>query len=254
MPRLSRAPLRAGLLADGPARRSATDTSRRAGSSRSMPPFAEVTRRAQRAALAPGARGPRDAAADGHPSSTAFPSPRRYGRSRTSLRVAPEQLARLCGEALVRRLVTQEELEAAGLTARPPAAAAAFARRFSTLRRAGLPPRCRAPDRPLHAATSPGPPSGSSSRPTASSAHGQRSAFERPRPRRLSAARGWVVLRVTWRRLQREPVRVMAELAQILAPRGNVGTARAPSGTASTSHHRRQTNVGRPRGARRDRR
>ncbi len=41
-------------------------------------------------------------------------------------------------------------------------------------------------------------------------------------------ARGWVVVRVTWRRLKREPMRVMVELAQILALAGNVVNVAPP--------------------------
>jgi very-short-patch-repair endonuclease len=50
--------------------------------------------------------------------------------------------------------------------------------------------------------------------------HGHRAAFERDRARdsRL-AARGWLVVRVTWRRLRGAPFEVTAELAQTLALR-----------------------------------
>ena len=45
-------------------------------------------------------------------------------------------------------------------------------------------------------------------------AHGHRTAFEHDRARDTHLlARGWVVMRVTWRRLDAEPVRVVAELA-----------------------------------------
>jgi hypothetical protein len=136
--------------------------------------------------------------------------------------VAPEELARLCGEALVRRLVTQEDLDAAGLTdPELPPPPSVFARRFQLeLERAGLPlPVIEHPvgryrgdfawlaERVIVETDG-------------WNAHGHRKRFETDRARDgYLMARGWVVLRVTWRRLKHEPVRVMIELAQILALR-----------------------------------
>jgi very-short-patch-repair endonuclease len=51
-------------------------------------------------------------------------------------------------------------------------------------------------------------------------AHGDRHAFERDRARDAElAALGWTVIRVTWRQLRAEPVRVAIRLAQALAAR-----------------------------------
>jgi very-short-patch-repair endonuclease len=48
--------------------------------------------------------------------------------------------------------------------------------------------------------------------------HGHRAAFERDRRRdQTHAADGYRVIRVTWRRLQREPLAVVARLAQALS-------------------------------------
>jgi very-short-patch-repair endonuclease len=142
-------------------------------------------------------------------------------RTLRDLRGEPE-FARLCSEALVRGLVTQRELDEAGL-GHPDAAPtpSEFAHRFhALLRRAGLP-------RPLA--------EHQIGRYTADfawteqrvivetdgfGAHGHRTAFEHDRARdAYLLARGWVVMRVTWRRLRREPTRVIAELAQVLASR-----------------------------------
>ena len=50
--------------------------------------------------------------------------------------------------------------------------------------------------------------------------HERRTAFESDRARDADlAAQGYVVLRFTWRQLKREPVRVTAQLAQVLALR-----------------------------------
>ena len=122
----------------------------------------------------------------------------------------------------MRRLVTQEDLDAAGLTDPDlPPPPSVFARRFQLeLRRAGLPlPVIEHPvgryrgdfawlaERVIVETDG-------------WNAHGHRKRFETDRARdAYLMARGWVVLRVTWRRLKHEPVRVMIELAQILALR-----------------------------------
>ena len=59
-------------------------------------------------------------------------------------------------------------------------------------------------------------------------AHGHRAAFEHDRARdAFLLARGWVVMRVTWRRLRREPTRVITELAKILTLRETSGAREA---------------------------
>jgi hypothetical protein len=136
--------------------------------------------------------------------------------------VPPGDLERACGEALVRRLVTQRQLDEAGLTDpdRPPPASV-FARDFQrVLHRAHLPVpviehaigRYTAdfawPDRKVIVETD------------GYDAHGHRKRFESDRARdAYLMARGWVVVRVTWRRLKREPMALMVELGQILALR-----------------------------------
>jgi hypothetical protein len=142
-------------------------------------------------------------------------------RTLEDLRREPD-FARMCTEALVRRLVTQTELDAAGLT-RPDVAPTpgAFGRRFhALLRQAGLPHP--APELPIgrYVADFAWPDQRVIVETDGYGAHGHRGAFEHDRARdAYLLARGWVVMRVTWRRLGREPLRVVAELAQILAAR-----------------------------------
>jgi very-short-patch-repair endonuclease len=135
----------------------------------------------------------------------------------------PQQLERLCAEALVLKLVTHAELDSARIIDPDLAAPtrSKFERTFfAALRKARLP-------RPLvnHRI----PPY------TADFAwleervvvetdgwdfHGHRAAFEDDRARdAFLAARGWIVVRITWRRLKREPTLVMVQLAQTLALR-----------------------------------
>jgi hypothetical protein len=137
--------------------------------------------------------------------------------------VEPAELEHACAEALVQRLVTQEELDEAGLTDPDlPPAPSVFARHFqAVLRRSGLPlpmvehqiGRYRAdfawPDVKVIVETD------------GWDAHGRRrKRFEHDRARdSYLMARGWVVVRVTWRRLKRHPTQVMVELGQILALR-----------------------------------
>ena len=50
--------------------------------------------------------------------------------------------------------------------------------------------------------------------------HGHRMAFEQDRARdAFLAARGWIVVRVTWRQLRDSPMLVLVQLAQTLARR-----------------------------------
>ena len=58
--------------------------------------------------------------------------------------------------------------------------------------------------------------------------HGNRFAFEDDRERdAFLAARGWVVVRITWRQLRRTPTLVMVRLAQTLALRASTPVAAA---------------------------
>jgi very-short-patch-repair endonuclease len=58
--------------------------------------------------------------------------------------------------------------------------------------------------------------------------HGNRFAFEDDRARdAFLAAHGWIVVRITWRRLKREPMLVMVQLAQTLAHRASTLHAKA---------------------------
>jgi very-short-patch-repair endonuclease len=133
------------------------------------------------------------------------------------------ELERACAEALVRRLVTHDELEAARLVAPGTAAPtrSALERRFlSVARRAGLPrPRVN------HAV---GPYEIDFAWPRQRvlvevdgwSTHGHRFAFERDRARDAElAAMGYVVLRFTWRQVRDDPLLVAARVARALALR-----------------------------------
>jgi hypothetical protein len=142
-------------------------------------------------------------------------------RTLEDLRGEPD-LPRMCGEALVRKLVTQRELDAAGLT-HPDVAPTpgAFGRRFhALLRRAGLPRPAAELQIGRYTADFAWPEEKVIVETDGYGAHGHRAAFEHDRVRdAYLLARGWVVMRVTWRRLGGEPLRVVAELAQILAVR-----------------------------------
>ena len=137
----------------------------------------------------------------------------------------PQQLERLCAEALVLKLVTHAELDGARII--DPDLAAPTRSRFERMFFAAL----RRSDLPRPIAGHPIPPY------TADFAfiaervvvetdgwafHGNRFAFEDDRARdAFLAARGWIVLRITWRRLKREPTLVMVQLAQTLALRAS---------------------------------
>ncbi len=133
------------------------------------------------------------------------------------------QLERLCAEALVLKLVTHEQLEAARIL--PPATAAPtrsqFERAFlAALRSAGLP-------RPLvnhsvapYTADFAWPEQRVVVETDGWRFHGHRLAFEDDRARDADlAARGWIVVRITWRQLQSSPTLVLVQLAQTLARR-----------------------------------
>jgi len=135
----------------------------------------------------------------------------------------PRRLERLCAEALVLKLVTQEQLDAARVI--DPALAAPtrskFERTFlASLRRAGLP-------RPLvghriapYTADFAWPAERVVVETDGWGFHGHRMAFEQDRARdAFLAARGWIVVRVTWRQLHDSPMLVLVQLAQTLARR-----------------------------------
>lgn len=142
-------------------------------------------------------------------------------RTLEDLRREPD-FPRICTEALVRKLVTQAELDEAGLN-RPDIAPTpgAFGRRFhALLRRAGLPRPVTELQIGRYAADFAWSDQKVIVETDGYGAHGHRAAFEHDRARdAYLLARGWVVMRVTWRRLDREPLRIVAELAQILAAR-----------------------------------
>lgn len=134
-----------------------------------------------------------------------------------------QALERVCAEALVLNLVTQEELESAGVL--DPALAAPtrsqFERAFfAALRKAGLPRPVVGHSIPPYTADFAWPEQRVIVETDGWEFHGTRIAFEDDRARdAYLAARGWIVVRVTWRQLQRSPMLVMVQLAQTLALR-----------------------------------
>jgi very-short-patch-repair endonuclease len=138
---------------------------------------------------------------------------------------SPRLLERMCAEALVLKLVTQDELDAAGILGPGLATPtrSEFERRFfAALRRAGLPrpssnyPIARYeadfawPDERVVVETD------------GWEFHGHRTAFDNDRARdAYLAAHGWVVVRVTWRQLRDRPMLVMVQLAQTLTRRAS---------------------------------
>jgi very-short-patch-repair endonuclease len=136
----------------------------------------------------------------------------------------PERrLERLCAEALVLKLVSQQELDTAGILAPGLAVPTRsdFEREFfSQLRKAGL-------SRPVvghpiagYLADFAWPAERVVVETDGWTYHGHRTAFEDDRARDAHlAANGWVVVRVTWRRLREKPMLVMTQLAQTLARR-----------------------------------
>jgi len=141
------------------------------------------------------------------------------------------QLERVCAEALVLKLVTQEELDAAGILDPDLVAPtrSEFERRFfAALRGAGLPrPIAGHPIGP-YLADFAWPAERVVVETDGWEFHGHRSAFEDDRARdAYLAASGWVVVRITWRRLCDKPMLVMAQLAQTLARRASTLHARS---------------------------
>jgi very-short-patch-repair endonuclease len=133
------------------------------------------------------------------------------------------ELERACADAMVRSLVTQDELEAARLLA--PAEAAptrsALERRFlGVIREAGLPrPEVNHTVGPYEIDFA-----WLEQRVLVEvdgwQAHGHRLAFERDRARDAElTAMGYVVLRFTWRQVRDTPLLVAAQVARALAHR-----------------------------------
>ena len=148
---------------------------------------------------------------------------------RTLADLAPTQpqhaLERLCAEALMLKLVTQEQLAAARIL--DPDLVAPTRSRFERTFRAAL-RQGRSPD----AGDRPSDPSFHGRLRMAGRArrgrndgwtfHGNRFAFEDDRARdAFLIARGWIVVRVTWRRLKESPMLVMVQLGQTLARRAS---------------------------------
>jgi very-short-patch-repair endonuclease len=148
--------------------------------------------------------------------------------------LAPAELERACAEALVRNLVTDDELKAARLVtadATAPTRSTLERRFLSIMRQAGLPrPQVNHTIGPYEVDFA-----WLEERVLVEvdgwHAHGHRLAFERDRARDAElAAMGYVVLRFTWRQLRESPLLVAARVAQALAHR-----------TTATSHHARKT-------------
>jgi very-short-patch-repair endonuclease len=148
---------------------------------------------------------------------------------------ASADIERLCAEALVLKLLTKEELDAAGILDADLIAPtrSRFERVFrARLREAGLPaPVTGYPIGP-YTADFAWPAERVIVETDGWRYHGHRRAFEDDRARdAYLAARGWVVFRLTWRRLKKQPMLVMTQLAQTLAHR------------ASTLHGQTETGV-----------
>jgi very-short-patch-repair endonuclease len=217
----TRSHARAALLAAGPhAGLSHRTAAHLLNLTPSMPPFVEVTTSARARRSRPGlvihqTTRPLDTRSlDGLPVTTPL-------RTLTDLRRHAD-IDRLCSEALVLRLVTEAQLERAGLLAPDVAMTRSeLERAFRRIvRRAGLPqPRSNLviagrerdfawPDLDVVVETD------------GWHAHGTRPAFERDRSRDAElAARGYAVLRFTYRQVRDEPVRVAALLAPVLRRR-----------------------------------
>jgi very-short-patch-repair endonuclease len=204
----------------------------------SMPPFVDVTVAGNPRRSRPGLKihtsrhPPQTTSVAGLPVTTPL-------RTLEDLRgtLAPAELERACAEALVRNLVTGNELEATRLVA-PDAAAptrSTLERRFlSVMREAGLPrPRVNHTVGPYEIDFA-----WLDQRVLVEvdgwRAHGHRLVFERDRARDAElAAMGYVVLRFTWRQLHDTPLLVAAQVAQALArrtPRSDAAGRTGPVG------------------------
>jgi very-short-patch-repair endonuclease len=235
-----RATLRAALIAAGPtAAHSHRTAAARWKLAPSMPPFVEitVTRKGPRSR-----RGLRIHESLRPPDIRILDSMPLTAPLRTLVDLAPtqprSQLERMCAEALVLKLVSQDELDAAGILAPGLAAPtrSEFERRFfAQLRKARLPsPIVGDPIGP-YTADFAWPAERVVVETDGWEFHGHRSAFEDDRARdAYLAANGWVVIRVTWRLLRDAPMLVMVQLAQTLARR-----APTPGGEADPAIARR---------------
>jgi very-short-patch-repair endonuclease len=132
-------------------------------------------------------------------------------------------IERMCAEALVLKLVTQEELDAAGILdpERIAPTRSRFERLFrATLRKAGLPRPTAGYEIGPYIADFAWPKERVVVETDGWDFHRHRAAFEDDRARdAFLAANGWIVVRVTWRRLKQRPMLVMTQLAQTLAHR-----------------------------------
>jgi len=148
---------------------------------------------------------------------------------RTLADLAPTQpqhaVERLCAEALVLKLVTQEQLAAARIL--DPDLVAPTRSRFertfrAALRKAGLPMPVTGHPIPPFTADFAWPVERVAVETDGWTFHGNRFAFEDDRARdAFLIARGWIVVRVTWRRLKESPMLVMVQLGQTLARRAS---------------------------------
>jgi very-short-patch-repair endonuclease len=217
-----RGQMRAALIAAGPT----AARSHRTGCAvwkliPSMPPFVEVTvtrrgPRSRNGLVVHFTRRPPDVRmVDGLPVTAPL-------RTLADMAASPD-IERMCAEALVLKLVTQEKLDAAGIL--DPELIAPTRSRFerlfrATLRQAGLPAPITSYEIGPYNADFAWPAERVIVETDGWSFHGHRRAFEDDRARdAYLAARGWVVVRVTWRRLKQRPMVVMTQLAQTLAHR-----------------------------------
>jgi very-short-patch-repair endonuclease len=189
----------------------------------SMPPFVEVTvtrrgPRTRKGLVVHSTRQPPDVRiVDSLPVTAPL-------RTLADLAASPD-IERMCAEALVLKLVTQEELDAARIIDADLIAPtrSRFERLFrATLRNAGLPSPITGYEIGPYKADFAWPAERVIVETDGWGAHGHRRAFEDDRARdAFLAANGWVVVRVTWRRLNQRPMLVMTQLAQTLAHRAS---------------------------------
>jgi very-short-patch-repair endonuclease len=190
----------------------------------SMPPFVEVTvtrrgPRSRKGLVVHFTRHPPETRmVDGLPVTAPL-------RTLADLAASPD-IERMCADALVLKLVTQEELDEAGII-EPDLIAPTrshFERVFrATLRKCGLPQPVTGHEIGRYTADFAWPAERVIVETDGWGFHGHRAAFEEDRARdAFLAARGWVVVRVTWRRLRKEPMLVMTQLAQTLAHRASM--------------------------------
>ena len=134
-------------------------------------------------------------------------------------------LERMCAEALVLKLVTHEQLDAAAILDSDLVAPtrSTFERTFfAPLRQAGLPRPIAGYPIAHYTADFAWPAERVAVETDGWAFHGHRIAFEDDRERdAFLAARGWMVVRVTWKRLKYKPTLVMVQLAQTLTLRAS---------------------------------